>query len=162
TEVAAVSGHHLEAPYSITFTMGYAPDTASPSVVAVSVPSGQDGVPPNAPIAVAFSEPLDRTTLASGLALRYGSVAVEGGLAFGDGDRRIVFTPKQPLTANAAYSFETTAALRDPAGNILANPGSVSFTTGPDVDNTPPFVEASDPANGAVDVGRRPVVRVKF
>src|SRR5262249_2312709 len=65
TEVAAVSGHHLEAPYSITFTMGYAPDTASPSVVAVSVPSGQDGVPPNAPIAVAFSEPLDRTTLAS-------------------------------------------------------------------------------------------------
>ena len=70
--------------------------------------------------------------------------------------RRASWLPARPT------SVTLTSELRDVAGNCADQPGTISFTTGPDNDTTAPTVTASTPYYNEADVGRRPVIRVAF
>ena len=107
-------------------------------------------------------EPINTATLGIGMRLQTGGVNVPGTFVLEDGQQRIRFTPASQLAASAAYVLTLTSELRDVAGNALTNPGTISFTTGPDNDTTAPTVTASTPYYNEADVSRRPVIRAAF
>ena len=94
--------------------------------------------------------------------LQTGGVTVPGTFVLEDGQQRIRFTPASQLAASTTYVLTLTSELRDVAGNALTNPGTISFTTGPDNDTTAPTVTASTPYYNEADVSRRPVIRAAF
>ena len=94
--------------------------------------------------------------------LQTGGVTVPGTFVLEDGQQRIRFTPASQLAASTTYVLTLTSELRDVAGNSLTNPGTISFTTGPDNDTTAPTVTASTPYYNEADVSRRPVIRAAF
>ena len=70
--------------------------------------------------------------------------------------------PRARWLASTSYVVTLTSELKDVSGNALTNPGTISFTTGPDSDTTAPTVTASTPYYNETEVGRRPVIRVAF
>jgi hypothetical protein len=96
-------------------------DNTKPSVSTVAPRDGARGIPPDTTITVAFSEPIDSSTVSeTSLVLSEGqegpavggNVAVEG--------QSLIFTPGQPLQFGMEYSAVLNAGIRDIAGNALA------------------------------------------
>jgi hypothetical protein len=70
------------------------------------------------------------------------------------------FTPSSPLSNNIGYTATITTGVKDLAGNFMAAPKVVAFTT--IADTTPPTVLSTSPANGATAVPITAVVTVTF
>ena len=136
------------------FTTGFAADSTPPAVLATDPADGDVGVPVNAQVTVQLSEAVDPTSVnAATVQVRRGGAAVAAILTLEDGDRRLRLVPSSPLVASAGHTL-TLSGLRDRAGNALAAPLTVSFTTGPGADLVGPTVTGVNPVDGATGVAR--------
>ncbi len=134
------------------FMTAFAPDTTLPEVVAVNPVDGQEGVPTNAMITVQMSEAVNPISVsAETVVLAEGGVVAAGTLSLEDGNRRIRFTPVLPLSPLTEYTL-TVGGLRDVAGNVMAAPVVVSFTTEAGADLVNPVVVGISPPEETVDV----------
>ena len=105
-----------------TFTTA---DNIAPAVVGVSPANGAVQVLLDASIRVAFSEPVAAGTLT----LRNAAgAAITGQAAFTAGNTALAFAPLAFLQANTTYTA-TLTGVTDTAGNALATPLSVTFST---------------------------------
>jgi hypothetical protein len=80
------------------------------------------------------------------------SAAVSGVIAYNTGTNTVAFYPSVPLAYSTQYTLTISTGAKDLAGNGLASPATVSFTTRAQPDQTPPSVTGSNPANGATGV----------
>jgi len=159
--ITDVAGNHLGGQVH-SFTTGFSTDTTGPTLRLANPQNGDGGVARNVRVVLQFDRPLNAATLGIGVRIQTGGATIPGTFVLEDGQRRLRFTPASQLAASTGYVVTLTSALRDVAGNALTNPGTISFTTGPDIDTTAPIVTASTPYYNEFDVGRRPVIRVAF
>ena len=105
-------------------------DTTPPTVVATNPMAAAPNVALNATVQANFSEALDPATLSNAsFTLAQGTTPVTGAVVYGPG-RLATFTPASPLVASKSYTATLSTAVKDVAGNAMANPFAWSFTTG--------------------------------
>jgi hypothetical protein len=90
------------------------------------------------------------------------SATVAGAFSFNPATNTVTFTPSAALSYSTGYTMIVSTGAKDLAGNALAAPVFISFTTMAQPDLTPPSVTASNPANGATNVAVSSTVTVTF
>jgi hypothetical protein len=145
--------------YSFSFTTGTTADVTAPQVMGISPGDGFTDVPINARVSVLFDEPvqplsIDQVTLT-------GSGPVDVIRSLSNANRLLTLTPRVPLAGNTLHTLNI-AGVRDLAGNTLASPVSISFTTGAAADLRSPTVATVTPTNGATGVPTTTTVEVHF
>ncbi len=127
------------------------PDTSdhTPPTVTSSNP-GHDAVAValNVPITATFSEPIDPLTLMGGtFSLAQGASPVGGTVLYSG--LTVLFTPTDLLDPEEHYTATLTTAAEDLAGNAMVHEYVWNFTTGLDLDLTPPHVSMTNPVSDA-------------
>lgn len=145
TGLSDAAGNQLAAAFTATFYV------ASPTLVflASDPAHGADGVNRNARIELLFSAPMDLASLGGHLTLRN---AASDDLAYAlmpGEDSWLVVDPDETLPANETITLLVAAGAEDSGGRALADPVTVSFTTGDEVDTTPPTITSIVPASGS-------------
>ncbi len=151
------------ADFNLSFTTEFLPDSTPPVLVAVSPPDGATGAPINTRAMLAFDEAMDPVSFGTnGFTVKVGGSPLEGTVTFASGNAQAVWAPQVPLQANTVHTVSLVGTVRDAAGNPLGAPVASTFTTGSQVDLTPPaFVDVSPPS-GSTGVPRDVVMRLKF
>jgi hypothetical protein len=152
------SGNAPYGGFSQIFSTAEGPDVTAPQLQSASPISGLAGVPLNAPITLAFSEPPSSFRLADVIHLTAGGQPVP--FSFGiEGNVLRVF-PRGVLPPNATIGLSVDG-VTDVAGNVAA-PYAATFATSGVLDLVRPYVNAFSPAEGAKNVSRTPTVSVTF
>ncbi len=121
------AGNALEAAFTWSFTTA---DTTPPTVVSTNLTEGQKGTFDTAFVAVTFSEAMDPATLTPATFTLSGPAgAVAGTVTYDVGTDTATFTPEAPLASNSAFTATVTTGATDLAGNGLASPFTLHFTT---------------------------------
>lgn len=150
TGATDLAGNPLASNYVWTFTTGNA-DSIPPSVSSVIPVGGSSGVFVSSALAATFSEAMDPVTINSAtFSLRQGATLVPGTVSYAGVTG--TFRPVSELRPDTLYTATITTGAKDLAGNPLTSPYVWSFTTGSAVDQSPPSVTFTIPANGANNV----------
>jgi hypothetical protein len=156
-----IAGNALAATYTWSFTTTMALDTTAPTVLTFTPGRDATNVSVNAPISVAFSEPVDPATVnGTTFVVTQGNTVVAGMLS--PVGSAVVFTPSSPLDPSTIYTVTITTGAKDIAGNPLAAPTTWSFTTGLAADTTAPAVFITVPGRGAMNVPANTAIVVTF
>jgi len=151
------------------FTFQTEAEDRTPPTVARRYPvDGAQGVHPGTSIEVDFSEPMNRTSVASSFSYTDGTrvwTAADGAAGWSLADTTLVFRPSSAL----AYGLRYTVTLagpeaRDEAGNRL-NGGqneTWSFTIAIQPDTTPPGIVSTSPFDGQRNVSRSARITIIF
>ncbi|ABQ27183.1 Ig-like domain-containing protein [Geotalea uraniireducens] len=125
-------------------------DVIPPQVTGASVANNATDVPVGSSISVSFSEALatSSVTASSVVLTDTAGQPVPGSVTIAADRKGITFKPTSALARGAAYTLTVTAAITDAAGNSLAAPYDVFFTT----DNTAPSLKTISPASGSQNV----------
>jgi len=162
TGIQDVTGNGLNFNSCYNFTTSANTDSTAPTVVATDPANASTNVPRNAVITVQMSEPIDDTLVTSAnVFLKHGGTDVPGSIELLDANRRIRFHPSLPLLKSTSYTL-TVTGVRDTAGNQLAAPTNLNFTTGLDVDLVQVGVVTSDPPANATGVSKTIAPTVQF
>jgi hypothetical protein len=129
---------------AVFFTTSTTPVTTPPTLVAEVPSSGFANVATNVVPHLLFDRPIDGATLGA-VTLKAGGVAVNMAATLSNGNRTLSLMPPGLLAPSTVYTV-TVAGIADVAGNLLAAPITVQFTTGLGADLQPPQVTASSPA----------------
>ncbi|MBW2107666.1 MAG: PQQ-binding-like beta-propeller repeat protein [Deltaproteobacteria bacterium] len=127
-------------------------DTDPPSVSGTDPARDALNVDVDTTITATFSEAMDPASITSGTFL----VSQGGGIVSGTvnySGLSAVFTPDAALDYDASYQATITVSARDLAGNHLTSNHVWSFWTQSNPDAVPPVINATNPADGATDVG---------
>ena len=146
--------------YCVNFYTGTGTETTGPSVTLVSPPSGQTGVPINAPVDVLFSEAISAASV-GGVTLKQGGSVVPTITSLYDGDQGVQLLPLVPLAASTTYTINVTGVV-DITGNSQSAFSSVSFTTGTGTDLTKPTIVSTNPTNSETNVADNTTCQVVF
>ncbi len=118
-------------------------DTGAPTFVASDPASGALAVEPEATFRLTFSEPLAPVTagwsLATAAGAQLAAVATQDGAT-------LTLRPSAPLPAQTELRLVLTAAIADRAGNALAEPPTLTFTTADTTAPAAPVLDAIAPA----------------
>ncbi len=109
-----------------TMTTGTAPTLSS-----VNPLPGAKGVPPNNPVTATFSNDINPATLDSNtfkLVEREELTPVTGKIEYDPATKRATFTPSTALENGTTYRATITAAVKDQAGNVMAQDHTWEFT----------------------------------
>jgi hypothetical protein len=135
--VPALAGDELDVEVvgadgkSLATVAARVPVFRGPVVVRTDPGANKRDVPLNAVISVVFSEPVDSATLAKGITLRLQGNVVPVRIGFVDGsDSEIEVVPTEPLLPLTDYQLIVDGAVLDLDGDPLADPVTISFTTG--------------------------------
>jgi hypothetical protein len=126
-------------------------DTTPPEVTSVTPADGSSDVGLNAQIVVTFSESLNPATVNNNTFALFANGGRFGGIASVSADNRTVVLNGGTLPAASLIDLVVTSAVRDLAGNPLADFES-AFTTDTAPDTTRPSIVSQRPANGAAGV----------
>jgi len=163
-------GNALAAPVTSPFTTR-APDAVPPTVEQIVPANNTANVFLTNAVTVVFSESVQPASLSNASAPGFVMTGplgapVTGTFTFEQGSKVAIFTPKTSLAENASYTLRLSTAIKDLAGNPLANPSTSTFATvphaapqvkdyGPSSNEkavavtTPVFVDFSEPINMA-------------
>ena len=162
TSVTDAAGNDLDRFYSFSFTTAFDEDLDAPSLTVTSPVDGDTNVPLNALVVLEFDEPLDTINIVRGVRVVVGSMPVPGAVALSNGSREVTFTSESALLPNTTYSIEISSDITDLAGNFIANPDTINFTTGNAADIVRPTLLTVDPATGARGVPTNAVAQLVF
>ena len=159
TGVRDVTGN--EVPYSAaSFTTGGRRGRSGPAGAARESVDGATAIPTNVRISIEIDEAVSGVDL-GGVVLRAGGLAVPANATLASGSRIVYVQPLLPLAPNTAHQL-TIDGLRDLAGNTLAAPTVIGFTTGSGADFAPGSVTTWTPVQGATNVSTATVVTLNF
>ncbi|WP_061219181.1 Ig-like domain-containing protein [Leptospira weilii] len=149
-----LANNTLANSYNWNFTTGPGPDLVPPTVSFISPAPNSLDVPINSAISIAFSEPVDCSTVNGNIVLddpSPGTINV-GVNCTGTG---VILTPVLNLATNTVYTVIFSNAIKDLQNNGLTVPAAPTFTTAaaPVVDNTSPTVTSKVPATSTTGVG---------
>ncbi len=163
--------------YNFQYAFTVAPDTTkvAPTITS-TVPFngagngyyGYAGVPTNAPIDIAFSKPIDPTTVNSTnfvLAFCGNNGQLVNSTVSLRTPNTVRITPSSSLFANfnsPGYCYTVSTNVKDTNGNALVNGLSNYFYTGTGKDTAQPQVSSITPPNASTGVGTNAPVHVRF
>lgn len=157
TGLADAAGNTLAAAHQTSFWV------STPDLVFLSsVPAaGAVDVNRSTPIALLFSAPMDQSSFAAAVTL---TDELSNALAFTvhEDDDWMVITPEATLPAGTEIEVGVSTDAQDVGGRNLAAAVSFSFTTGIDVDTTPPTIIGFEPANGATVDASTSYLRITY
>lgn len=107
-------------------------DTTAPSVTNTVPDTGESSVARDSTVAVTFSEAMDAATIDTGsltLTDDASSSAVAGSVSYDAASTTATFTPASNLALAADYTATIAATIADEAGNTLAGPETIRFST---------------------------------
>ncbi len=133
-------------------------DSTPPTVQSTSPVDGATGVPTDATISVAFSEPIDTSTISDATFIVSGDVT--GTYSFSG--NTVSLTPNADLQYDFNYTALITTGVTDPAANAMRRDYTWSFTTEVDPATIPPVVVATTPAHNASSVSAAAPITVAF
>lgn len=110
------------------------PPRRPPRIVRTTPDKGRIDVALDITIEVVFTEPIDKSTIASSLRLLRNGEPVAGIVRVSANGLIAEFDPETALESNTLYTLTLTQGLRDLDGDELAEPALVEFRTG----NAPP------------------------
>jgi Bacterial Ig-like domain/Right handed beta helix region/FG-GAP repeat len=159
TGVKDAAGNPLAADHTWSFTT--APDTTPPTVQSTAPANNAVDVPVNTVVTVVFSEAMDPATLTTTtFSVKGGGGPVTGTVGFSSNSA--TFTPSANLDSATLYTARISTGAMDLAGNPLEADYTWQFTTGGALDNIPPTVQSTVPANNAVNVPLSTVISATF
>ncbi len=103
-------------------------DTAAPTVSSTSPADADTDVAVNTAVTATFSKAMDESTITTSSFTLAGS-AVSGAVTYNSGTKTATFTPSANLTVSTTYTATLSTAIKDDAGNPLAEAEVWSFTT---------------------------------
>src|SRR5439155_1707074 len=149
-------------PLTVNFagaTATFAPAFATANVGIVA--NAGTGVPISGNVAATFSEAMDPLTITTAtFLLQQGTTPVVGTVSYAG--VTATFTPTSVLAPLTTFTATITTGARDLAGNAPATDFSWSFTTGANLDTTPPTVSSTVPASGATAVAINQSINATF
>ncbi len=154
-----VAGNVIPAA-ALDFQTGSGADLDRPRATSIS-PQGEH-VPTNAIVRVAFTEPLNRTTVTDQTLFVRPSGSQENlptTVTFDASGGVVFLTPDSLLVPNTTHTVTVTLAVRDVSGNPSVG-GDRFFKTGSSVDTIPPVVTRVSPPDGATGIARNTRVAV--
>jgi YVTN family beta-propeller protein len=126
-------------------------DLSPPIVLSVSPGDGAGEVDVSSQILIAFSEPVDKTTVNEStcyLSVEGTPVTLQPVPTMMDNDQKVLLTPVIPFTHSTTYTLNITSGVTDLRGNGLSGLYTSTFTTeDPDVDA--PYVTEVIPADSS-------------
>ncbi len=145
TGLTDLAGNALASEHTVTF---YA-DTADLVLLASDPADGAAGVNRSVMIALLFSAEMDPATFTGEVTLTDAAAdplpfQVESGP-----DGRILVDPADDLPPGQQITLTVSTAVQDLGGRPLSAPVTLVFTTGQDVDATPPQITGFEPATGS-------------
>ncbi|WP_228484307.1 Ig-like domain-containing protein [Leptospira borgpetersenii] len=152
-----LANNTLANSYNWNFTTGPGPDLVPPTVSFISPAPNALNVPINSAVSIAFSEPIDCTTITGNIVLDDNPLlpsTVNVGVACTG--TTATLTPVANLATNTVYTVIFSNAVKDLQNNGLNPvPGPFTFTTvaAPILDNTAPTVTSKVPAASETGVG---------
>ena|GEM_PF-3243636 len=166
SSITNTTGVPLLSSQAASFSMGTGFDTTPPTVTLANPADGASGVPTNVLIMVEFSERMNAASLNPGtISLSSSSGPIAGRVQVSTDPQNITtiasFVPDQFLPGNQSYTL-TAFGMTDTAGNPLASPFSLTFSTQSASDSTQPSVAGFNPASGSIDVPATIAVSVTF
>jgi hypothetical protein len=143
------------------------PDLTAPSVLDIVPAQGAIDVPVDSRVVLTFDEPLDPTSVSSS------SIRVtyyDGGDRSLNGSYRtagpvVTFVPDHPLPSDRSievYVSSNSVGVQDLAGNRMTSSRRYRFQTGDSLDDVPPVLVSSTPADGATGVNPGAPVLLAF
>ena len=102
------------------------------------------GVSERPAIALNFGAPVNRSTVAAGIAWSRASAAVAYNITYQHGDSTLTIQPAQPLLFLTPYTLTLTSGLKSAAGGSLDKTTTIAFNTG--IDSADKFPRISDDA----------------
>ena len=160
-DVRDISGNPPDQDYSWSFMTITEPDMEPPSVTFVSPSDGKNDVPVNTSVSVAFTEPVQESSLSEAIFIINDKDEYVPGTLHYD-DKTIVFVPDSDLTYDTDYTVTITADVEDFSGNPLPNDYVWTFRTGTEPDMTQPDIVSFEPLNNADDVPVDTTIIVTF
>lgn len=166
--IADLAGLTLDNAGSFTFQTGNITDPTGPSVISVDPANGATGVPLNTLARLAFSKPVDPTSLLSGTIVLYadglsGADAIPGSLSIAANGDSVAFTPAAPLTPETAYCFYINGIVDVEGHGLAQNNYNIScFTTGVSAAGAGPAVVSMSPASGSASVPLNAQIALTF
>ena len=152
TALTDLVGNALASNHVLTFTTAAAPDTTPPTVVSTNIAHGATNVPTaTTDIHAIFSENLSAASVTTGTITISPSVSHVVALDSED-TTKAVLAPTAALAVSTLYTVTWTTTIEDLAGNNLATPNVIQFTTAAAADTTAPTVSSVTPANLATNV----------
>lgn len=116
----------------------------------------------DASITLLFSTEMSDDTIANGVTISDGTRVVYTFTLDGGGDEAYTLDPDDRFPADTEIIVELVTSIQSDAGEHLAEDTVFSFTTGSDIDETPPTIVAFEPANGAIIPPDFGYVRIVF
>ncbi len=159
-ETAGINPNPYSAnPQTLTIPSGnsFTFDAASESPA-----GGSTGVSAGTAVSIAFSNPVDFSTVnTADFSLKpNGGSQVAGTFSPGSSDNIITFTPSSSLSTGTTYTAAVTTGIKDIYGNSLSAGTSWSFTTGTTL--PAPTVTSISPLSSATGVSLSPIITVTF
>lgn len=149
-----MAGTSLADNFSWVFTTARVADTTAPTVIQTINPNGAAGVAINTKVGATFSKAMDPATITpTTFSVMQGTVPVSGTVSYKGVSA--LFTPASNLLPSTLYTITVKGGIngaKDLAGNPMIGDFVISWTTGSDLDTTPPKVTRSLNATGASDV----------
>jgi len=156
-----LAGNALASNYTWSWITGEAPDTTAPTVTGTIHDNGATNVPINTKVGATFSEAMDPLTVTNlTFTLKQGATPVSGTITYSGVSA--VFVPSSNLAYNTVYTVTITTGVKDLAGNALAAPYILSWTTGNTPDTTAPTVNSTIPTNLATGVATNSAIIAIF
>jgi hypothetical protein len=144
TGVRDLDGYAIARNFVWQFRTIASMDTLAPTVISTIPMNGANAVPGNQKITATFDEIMDSLTLTtSSFIVMAGATPVAGTVSYVG--VTATFTPTNPLVNNTMYTARITNAVKDSAGNAMANDYVWYFNTGPEFDLISPTVHFTVP-----------------
>jgi len=142
------------------FTTAFEADGVAPIISSTSIENQQVSVPLNAKLNVRFNEAVNSYTIKDTKLFKEGVEVLVNRVVNND-LKQFSLTPKINLEANSVYSLVIDGTA-DLSGNLLAQPQTISFTTGALIDTQQGTLSSYSPRNSAVDVALNALVTADF
>lgn len=152
------AGNALQAAAPITFTVAVAADTTSPTVIATTPVAAATGVALSTAVSITFSEEMNQASVNGAVSLSPSA----SGIVTWDSNGTLRSLSLKSLAANTQYTLTVGVGARDLAGNALAAPYVLTFTTGAAPDLVAPTAVSSSPSAGETGLPRNASIRVTF
>lgn len=124
-----MAGNTLATSHTVTFTTGAAPDVVKPTISSTDPNDLATSVGRNKVVSIVFSEAMNPSTInTTTVSVKLGSNLIAGTVSYSG--VTATFTSTASLIASAVYTVTVTTGVSDVAGNTMAAPKVISFTTG--------------------------------
>jgi hypothetical protein len=159
-----LGGAALAQNYVWTFTTAANGQMVPPTVVLTDPINGATAVPQNQIVSATFSQAMNPATINGNTFTLTGpgATAVSGLVAYAAVGNTLTFTPTANLAPSTLFTATVTTGAQDLAGNPLAGNSVWTFTTGALLNNNPPELVSTVPANAATNVPLNQAVSATF